>query len=190
MSNGLPPAPDPRSPLGSSRWNGQVYTSHYQFFLSDRNPQWEDVVRLWTEPGTMLNRVAVGKGIVLVGAAGYGFKPIELELLSEPPLADDYQQWDHVTEASIDLPSGELYLTEPEGLMGKSLPLAIKSGTYRLRIYYGDVASAFRDFGPWLGPLDEGGDHYLVRLWPSSNQSLPLVLKRWEGWGRIFGGTP
>jgi hypothetical protein len=62
--------------------------------------------------------------------------PIAVEVNDQPPCTD-LDQWDHVTEASLDLPSGRLEIHECTGGSIDILPVA--PGSYRVRVYYGGL---------------------------------------------------
>jgi hypothetical protein len=90
--------------------------------------------------------------------------PVEIGLLVRPPTGG-LDDWDHVVEASLELPSGNLECHECTG--GSIDRWRVTPGPYRVRAYFGG-----------LGTIDrhgiEGGDHYKVELWPAP--LAPAVL--------------
>lgn len=79
--------------------------------------------------------------------------------------------WDHIAEASLQLPTGELEVHECTG--GAVANFAIASGWYRVRSFHGGFAT-----------IDESGlegsDYYLAVLWPAP-QSETCVIKQCIG---------
>jgi hypothetical protein len=95
--------------------------------------------------------------------------PVEVEIHhSEPPFRAD--AWDHIVECSLDLPSGQLEVHECTS--GPVASFKVAPGTYRVRAFYGELASLSADGL-------EGKDHYRVVLWPAPSGQL-LVLKEWK----------
>ena len=83
--------------------------------------------------------------------------PVAIEVLAEPPSDGTIEEWDHVAEASLDLPSGKLEIHECTG--GSIDILCVPSGSYRVRVYFGGLSTLSSD------GLD-GDDRYRVVLWP------------------------
>jgi hypothetical protein len=74
--------------------------------------------------------------------------------------------WDHVAEASLELPTGELHI----GLDSYST-LTFNPASYRLRIL---------GTGLELGDSEASGDdRYRLQLWPAAFEA-PVHLKRWR----------
>ena len=101
--------------------------------------------------------------------ARQGKSPVAVEFHDTvPPL--DLAAWDHVTECSLDLPSGRLAIEYGWG--GEDFPeLRAAPGRYRMRACHAKLGS--------IGFLpSEGDDHYLVAFWPSDDEQL-VVLKQY-----------
>jgi hypothetical protein len=93
--------------------------------------------------------------------------PVTLEVLADPPTAD-FAIWDHVAEASLELPSGELEIHE---CTGRSIDkITLSPGTYRVRAHFGRLGE-LSDDGL------EGNDHYAISLWPAPSAPI-AVLKQ------------
>jgi hypothetical protein len=92
----------------------------------------------------------------------------------DDPPDDDVAGWDHVTEASIDVPTGRLFMTDLLAWDRKpELRINVPPGTYRARAYHAGLNTL-----SWNG-LD-GDDHYRLVLWPGE-PCEPVVLKRYPG---------
>ena len=79
-------------------------------------------------------------------------------------------EWDHVTEASLTIESGILRVIVCLELTGEEFELG--PGTYRVRCCHANLVES-DETG------EEGGDWYLVQVWPSPD-SPPRILKRWQ----------
>ena len=93
--------------------------------------------------------------------ASFGIRALEPDL--------DLDAWDHVAEASLDLPSGRLEIHECTG--GSIDVLAVLAGMYRVRSYHGGLGTLSED-------RFDGDDHYRVVLWPAPFANL-AVLKQY-----------
>ena len=86
------------------------------------------------------------------------------------PIADDVDGWDVVAEASIRTISGKLRLTTPEGDDAQAPAIPIPPGSYRVRVYYGQLHSVVDELAP------HGADIYRLLIWPAEPSS-PRMLK-------------
>jgi len=97
--------------------------------------------------------------------------PVELRVEAEEPATalDDY---DHVAEASIDIPSGRLVIAGNSDYWPDAPRIDLAPGSYRVRVLYRGLATVSDD-----GLA--GDDSYALVLWPG--QPAPVrVLKRYE----------
>lgn len=138
-----------------------IDADHYQFYLEDITIA-HDTSLLWAGDD-FENRLGVLPGLVAVETARYGQDvPVRIVLASNEPTDDDFTQWDHVVDCSIEAHSDELYLTNPQSFpisRDNSAHFAISPGRYRARVYYGSL-----DTVRGAGDL-EGDDHYQLTLW-------------------------
>jgi len=91
--------------------------------------------------------------------------PVEIEVSDVPPTLA-FENWDHVAEASIELPSGRLEIHECTGGSIDVLPVA--PGTYRVRAYFGGLDTLSDD------GLD-GDDQYSIFLWPAPFAPIEIL---------------
>ena len=144
-----------------------VYAGYHQFYLQDESPIGSTGADdFWTKESYQ-NMIATNPGIIGVGTASYGKVPVKVGIFESQP-NEDYQQWDHIAEASLELRSGQLLVCGcPDGEVGR---IALEPSTYRLRIYYGSLDT--------VGDDETGDDYYRVAIWPA-DYSGSVVLKRW-----------
>ena len=149
------------------RKNYEVFADYFQFYLWDREVA-PDAPTDYSEEDTK-RRIKAAPNIVVVQPARNMDVPVELEVLPSRP-ADDFSNWDHVAEASLELPSGKLQLHECTG--GPIDDISLEPGTYRVRAYFGRLGELSAD------GLD-GKDHYRIVLWRAP--SAPVrVLKQYD----------
>lgn len=97
--------------------------------------------------------------------------PVVVEVhTSEPTL--DLLLWDHVTECTLEVPSGRLILAGTTDYLPDSPRVALpRPGSYRVRVLRGALDS-LRNYG-----LD-GDDHYVFALW-SAPYAESRVVKQY-----------
>jgi len=145
----------------------EIFADYFQFYLWDREMAREAPTD-YSDEDTK-RRIKTGPNVVVVQPVRNMNVPVELEILDAAPL-DDFAGWDHVAEASLELPSGKLQLHECTG--GPVDDIDVAPGTYRVRAYYGRLGDLS------LNGLD-GNDHYRIVLWRAPSESI-RVLKQHE----------
>jgi hypothetical protein len=140
--------------------------SYRQFYVEDINSD-ADTGHIWDHPlDDPLNGYALGTlpNTIAVGTRRWGGDiDVDIELLDQRPTID-YNEWDHIAECSLDVPSGRIRtygcLSDPDTTPTLDLP----PGTYRVLIYYGGFDTVDENDGAGL----TGDDHYRVTLWPGT----------------------
>ena len=148
-------------------YNYTLFADYHQFYLQDEGAD-GDLSNSWAEQ-TAKDLLAVAPGIIGVGTARNMDVPVEVEISDSEP-ADELDEWDHVTECGIEVPSGMIVVAGCLDYFPAAARIPVKAGNYRARIYYGSLKSLSED------GLD-GDDHYKVILWPGEDMSV-RVLKR------------
>ncbi|GJE62118.1 hypothetical protein [Methylobacterium trifolii] len=143
-----------------------IFADYHQFYLWDHGAS-PDAPTGYTEEDTV-RRIKTGPFVVVVQPERNMDVPVDFEITDAPPDLD-LDAWDHVAEASLDLPSGRLEIHECTG--GSVDVLAVSAGTYRVRTYHGGLGTLSED------GLD-GDDHYRIVLWPAPVADL-AVLKQY-----------
>jgi hypothetical protein len=146
----------------------EVFADYFQFYLQDEGERPEAPIEYTDED--IDRRIKAAPFLVVIQPARNMTVPVEVEVTEEAPalLPED---WDHIAEASIELPSGRLEIQECTGGSIDVLPLV--PGTYRARAYFGGLDTLSQD------GLD-GDDRYRIVLWPAPFAPVAL-LKRYEG---------
>jgi hypothetical protein len=145
----------------------ELFADYHQFYLWDRGmaPQAPED---YTDEDTRL-RIKTGPHVLVIQPERNMTVAVEVEILdAEPPC--DADRWDHIAEASLNLPTGQLEVHECTG--GPVADFSVEPGWYRVRSHHGGL-DTIDEFGL------EGNDRYLVVLWPAPPAAL-RVIKQWE----------
>jgi hypothetical protein len=173
-------------------WPLTVLSDHGQFYLTDLGAH-SDWMRLhgtdpdlapagWTEEAVYGHRIGVEPFSVSIGTARDATVEVEVLLRVVPaaPAADPGAA-EHIVEADLGLPSGDLAIYGPADDPGSEQHVHIAPGHYRIRVSYrhrglpekdADDPQAGRDF------------LYQVDLWPAAVPAPVTVLKQGpRSWG-------
>jgi hypothetical protein len=144
----------------------EVLADYYQFYLWDRGMTTQAPEEYTDED--MRRRIKTGPHVVVIQPERNTTVTVEVEVHDADPEFDT-AVWDHVSEASLHLPTGQLQVHQCIG--GPVAEFEVEPGWYRVRSLHGGLATIDRSGL-------EGGDHYRAVLWPSPPQEL-RVLKQW-----------
>jgi hypothetical protein len=145
-----------------------LFADYFQFYLQDEKAD-GDLSESWSEEA-VTDLLATAPGTIGVGTVRNMDVPLLVEVRDGRP-PDDLDQWDHVTECSIEVPTGRLVIAGCTDYFPDAQRLELAPGTYRARVFYGGLATLSADGL-------EGRDHYKVSLWPGPAEPS-VVLKRW-----------
>lgn len=146
-----------------------VWAEYHQFYLQDEQAE-QDTPDDWGERLTT-QMIAVEPGIVGVATVRNMDVPLRVDLVDGRP-DDDFNTWDHVAEASLDVPSGQIVIAGCMDVFPDAKRLPVSPGNYRIRVYYGGLETLSTDGL-------EGEDHYQVAVWPEQYAG-PKILKKWQ----------
>ena len=145
----------------------EVRADYHQFYLWDAGMDPEAPEDYADED--VRRRVKVGLHVFVIQPERSGTVSVDLEIHdAEPPY--DADEWDHIAEGSLHLPTGRLQIHECMG--GAVADFQLKPGWYRVRSFHGG-----------LDTIDESGlegdDRYRAVLWLSSSGDVS-VLKQFK----------
>jgi hypothetical protein len=141
----------------------QLFADYHQFYLWDAgmDPQAPED---YTD-ADIQRRMKTGEHVVVIQPARNMTVPVEVEIHDAEP-SFDRDDWDHIAEASLHLPTGQLQVHECTG--GSVAEFRVAPGWYRVRSFHGGFDT-----------IDESGlkgdDHYLVVLWPATPSELVVI---------------
>ena len=105
--------------------------------------------------------------------------PLVLEIVDSEP-ESGLEEWDHVVEFALQLPSGRL-LIEGSGGSGE-LEIDVAPGAYRARW----SGRGFPPPGEYV-PGESSLDFYRLELWAAAGDEPPREVKRWPGYDSLTG---
>lgn len=146
-------------------------TDFYQFYLMDEGmcPSAPDD---WNSQDTLAQRLLVESHIISVMTFQMDWLEVDLEVCEPMPTVDP-SLWDHVVEASLEVPTGQL--TVDTCLFGIAKRLRVKPGWYRILFCTCGI-------GDWE-TIEEGEaipEHYRITLWPAPVEPVNII-KQWTG---------
>lgn len=145
----------------------EIFADYHQFYLMDAEENLtypED----WTDENVR-QRIKAEKYIVIIQPERNMTVPVDLEIFDSEP-EEDFENWQHIAEASLNLPSGKLQIEECCGEIKDVLILP--AGSYRIRAFNGDLNKLSFDGL-------EGDDHYKIIIWQAPFENV-RVLKQYE----------
>jgi hypothetical protein len=141
-----------------------VFADYYQFYLWDRGMT-DQAPEHYTKEDVR-RRIKTGPHVVVILPKRNTTVSVEVEVHDADP-GFDPAAWDHIAEASLYLPTGQLQVHECMG--GPVAEFAVEPGWYRVRSLSGGFAT--------VSGLD-GNDHYRAVLWPAPAGEVRIV-KQW-----------
>src|SRR5689334_1399186 len=144
----------------------EVSIDYHQFYLMDAVAE-PDAPEDWSNTDVS-NRAKVATNIIVVCPVRDFTVLVTVEVHDAEPEVD-LEEWQHVVECSIALPSGKCSIEECTGDL--QYILNVTPGTYRALLLFAGLDTLSED-------EFEGDDHYTILLWQA--EPCPLrVLKQW-----------
>jgi len=149
------------------KYEFELFADYHQFYLQDEEAD-GNLSNSWTEQATK-DLLALAPGTIGVGTVRDMDVPVIVEVHDSEP-TEDLTSWHHVTECSIDIPSGKVVVAGCTDYFPDAARISVEPGVYRARIFYGELDSLSED------GLD-GDDKYKVALW-RGEMIEPKIIKR------------
>lgn len=124
-------------------------------------------------PEAHARHLGVARGTLCILTARYDVVPVTVEIWHASP-QDDFDRWDHVVEASLEIASGCIAVHGPWDYWPEVPRIAVAPGVYRARVYFGGVYTVSAD-------EFDGEDHYRVALWPAPAAPPKVLHSRGTG---------
>ena len=142
----------------------EIFADYFQFYLWDPT-QSPEAPTNYVDADTQ-RRIKTGRHVVVICPERNYTVPVEIEVHDAEP-GFDAEEWDHIVEASLHLPGGQLQVHQCT--LGAVADWEVRPGWYRVRSFHGGLGT--------VGVL-EGNDRYRVVLWPAPPADV-CVLKQW-----------
>ncbi len=146
----------------------QIFADYRQFYIWDPEASGQMAPEDWTD-GDVQARAKVTDHVFVVCPLRNMEIPFTLEIHEAEPRFH-MAEWNHIVEASIEIPSGRIEVHECTG--GSHAELSVELGTYRVRALYKGLGTITED------GLD-GNDSYTLTMWRDVPQNF-RVLKSYE----------
>jgi hypothetical protein len=156
--------------MTKEKYQLKFFTEYYQFYLSDKDSKSQtDSDNFWT-PQASADRMAVETGLLGISVGKYAEIDVEINILETQNNERDFDEFEHIVEASIDVPSGVLLVKDCTGFEVQ-LALQLAPQTYAVRCYSAKLSSIENDVGD---------DFYVIEIW-ASDKIGRKVLRRFTG---------
>ncbi|WP_033293351.1 hypothetical protein [Amycolatopsis jejuensis] len=154
-----------------------VHADQRQFSLRDKGA-WRPGDGGWTEEAVAVHRLAVEPSSLSVATARSDLVEVDVSVSgAASPLLTGAE---HVVEADLAVPGGEVTLAGPADYPGQEHRIAVSPGRYRVRVSYvesgpPDAEWHEHEFGPHY--------RYVLELWPASHAAPVEVVRlgEWDG---------
>jgi hypothetical protein len=162
----------PKEVLPERTYDMTMFAEHYQFYLFDESADPGEQTIYWDEDSRNAMMLVTDK-LIGVGTVRHLDVPIRVDIYPEEPAEENLDIWDHVTECSIEIPTGKLVISGPTEDYYAAQKLEVEPGVYAVRLCYGSLAEVDAEGF-------EGDDFYRIALWKSDSPPPPRILKQWD----------
>src|SRR5262249_16996797 len=115
----------------------KIFADYFQINLEDCQNNADSID--WNKEA-IENLFAVGYQMITIGTARNMTVPVTIEIHDDAP-SDDFDEWDHVNECSLEVPSGCIRIYGCTDASDTYPYMSVARGWYRIRIYYGNLDS-------------------------------------------------
>lgn len=147
-----------------------IFAEHFQFYVQDKDT--DNLLSIYWDEVSREDLFAQADEIIGVATVRNMEVPVCVEILERKPKNEALDDWDHVVQSHLTLPSGKLLVTGPTSDLEEAWTTTLQPGLYGVRVYYGSLdevdAEGF-----------EGDDFYKIALWKTDEPPETEVLKRW-----------
>ncbi|MGC4997384.1 hypothetical protein [Streptomyces sp. DT195] len=156
----------------------RLFADYFQLHVMDEDAE-DDLGEAWTQEAVS-DGLAVSRQTLGIGTAVDMDVTVTVELLGRPP-GDDSDAFDHVVEASIEVPTGRIAVLGCTDYLPDAARFEVPEGFVRVRASRTNLANVrLSDEEGYDDP--EGMEQVHLRIWPAPH-SAPAVIKRWTATG-------
>lgn len=141
----------------------ELFADYHQFYLWDSGKNPKAPVDYTDED--VRNRIKTGLHVLVIQPERNMAVSVEIQIHDTEP-EYNVDDWDHIAEGSLHLPTGQLQIHECTG--GAVAEFRVEPGCYRVRSFHGGFDT-----------IDESGlegeDHYLAVLWPAPPMDVQVI---------------
>jgi hypothetical protein len=154
-----------------SEYDFSIFAEHFQFYVQDRDT--DNLLSIYWDEDSRDDLFAQSDEIIGIATVRNMEVPVSVSLIEKEPEDESLDEWDHVVQSFIAIPSGKLMVTGPASDLEEAWTMSVEPGVYGVRAYYGMLDEVD-------GEGFEGDDFYKVSLWKTDKPRAETeVLKRW-----------
>jgi hypothetical protein len=140
-----------------NKYELKFFTEYYQFYILDKDSKAStDSENFWT-PQASAYKIAVEEGLLGITVGKYAEIDVEINVLESQNNKRNFDDFEHIAEASIDVTSGVLLIQNCTNF-DTILELNLAPQTYAVRCYSAKLSSIKGDVGE---------DYYVIEIWAS-----------------------
>ncbi|MGA5816853.1 hypothetical protein ACPC54_03155 [Kitasatospora sp. NPDC094028] len=152
----------------------RLFADYFQLHVMDENAE-DDLGDAWTADAVS-DALAVSEQTLGIGTEVNTFVDVTVELLDHPP-GDAGEAFDHVVEASVEVPSGRIAILGCTDYLPDAARFDVPKGFVRIRASRSNLANV-RQPGEDGPKAPEDTEQVHLQVWPAPHNS-PVVIKRW-----------
>ncbi|MFF4344397.1 hypothetical protein ACFY00_31300 [Kitasatospora sp. NPDC001540] len=149
----------------------ELFADHFRLRLQDGEAD-EDLGAAWTARA-VADGLAPGRRALGIGTAGDADVAVSVQVFDAPQPAD-HARFDHVVEATIEVPSGRVAVLGGTDHLPDADHFEVPPGLLRVRVSRANPAAAGDS-----AEQAQARERVRIRLWPVSADEGPRVVKRW-----------
>ncbi len=147
----------------------KFFTEYYQFYIQDKNTKSSTDSNIFWTPQASEDKMAVENGLLGISVAKYAEINVQVNIHPQQQTVFNLQDYEHVVEASIDVPSGVLQVLDCTA-MQLQLEINVTPGIYTVRSSSANLKTVQGDVG---------NDFYVIDIFPSEKIER-RVLKKYQ----------
>ncbi|WP_330461596.1 hypothetical protein OIB37_34845 [Streptomyces sp. NBC_00820] len=153
----------------------RLFADYHQIHVMDENSE-SDLGDAWTEQAVR-DGLAAAEDVLAIGTTVNVHVAVRVDVLDGEP-DDDSAGFDHVVEASLRVPSGQLVVMGCSDYLPEARRFKVPAGWTRVRACRRNLAAAARaDVDS--GDRPETTERVRLQIWPAPHDR-PHVAKRWQ----------
>lgn len=146
-----------------------IFTEYGQFYIADKNANGDTSSENFWSDDAFNDRLAIEDGIIGVSIENdEAVANMEIELLKSKEGENDFSEFDHVVEGSLQIKSGKLQIQDcPTSQV--ELELEVEPGWYRVRVSSSNLEKAYQE-----NPEDK----YIIKIWKESFSQKDVIKRK------------
>jgi hypothetical protein len=148
-------------------YNLKFFTEYYQFYIQDATTKAStDSDIFWTAQASE-DKMAVEEWLLGISVAKYAVIDVKINMHWQTQTIFNLQNYDHIVEASVDVPSGVLQVLDCT-TMQLQLEINVTPGIYTVRSNSANLSTV---------QGDTGNDFYVIDIYPSEKKERTVIKK-------------